>query len=136
MRRWIIVFLMVVLPNQFLWAAAAQYCGHESSNAQVSQAAATNHYGHHEHQHQAALADSQDSGGFAHTDCVSCHLAHCTSVPTVFGVHASAVQAQEVVYREPHYLSGTPSGPERPQRPASPFAVRFGSGHATAPFIS
>jgi hypothetical protein len=76
MRRWLTIFLLVLIPLQLSWAAAASYCQHESG-------AAAKHFGHHEHQHNAA--DGKDAfpdpakttGG--DPDCASCH-AGCASV--------------------------------------------------------
>ena len=46
MRRWFTIFLLILLPFQFTWAAAAVYCQHEKS-------ATARHIGHHEHEHKA-----------------------------------------------------------------------------------
>jgi hypothetical protein len=121
MRRCIIVFLMVLLPFQYVWAAAAQYCGHE---VPVS----SGHFGHHEHKHVASDADSQDGSQLADADCMSCHFAHCTSVPVAFAIEGTALVEQNAGYDQPYALSRVPSGLERPQRSSSPLAVRFGSG--------
>ncbi len=74
MRRWLIIALLLVLPLQFAWAAAAAYCGHEEAPAKT-------HVGHHAHEHQA---DQSDSGAdkqyakagklVADNDCGYCHL--------------------------------------------------------------
>lgn len=45
MRRWFFVFLLVLMPLQFSWAALAAYCEHESG-------AQAQHLGHHEHEHE------------------------------------------------------------------------------------
>jgi hypothetical protein len=80
MRRWLAVFLLVLLPLQFSWAAAASYCQHE-------QDARTQHVGHHEHQHAASSppADIGSDDGVAddagrlsatgnHPDCGYCNF--------------------------------------------------------------
>jgi len=76
MRRWLTIFLLVLLPMQFVWASAASYCQHEQ-NVKAA------HVGHHEHQHddaspaaeQAAADDtSSSSAGINHADCSYCHL--------------------------------------------------------------
>lgn len=41
MRRWLYLFLLVLLPLQSSWAVVAAYCAHE--------ARALTHLGHHEH---------------------------------------------------------------------------------------
>lgn len=57
MRRFIAIFLLMLLPLQFSWAAVGVYCGHESG-------AWAQHLGHHEHAHQHAPAeqDTVDDG--------------------------------------------------------------------------
>lgn len=52
-RRYLILFLVLLLPLQVSWAAVANYCGHEQKTT-------ASHFGHHqdEHQHSATLPDS------------------------------------------------------------------------------
>lgn len=75
MRRLILIVMMLLVPGQWTWAAAASYCEHESGNW---------HFGHHEHQHESsASADTagpvgSDFGGSdpvaaQHLDCEVCH---------------------------------------------------------------
>lgn len=72
MRRFILVFMMLLLPLQWSWAAAASVCAHEAAGA---------HFGHHAHKHAgdaastAADEGSQSEGGLAgnHPDCHACH---------------------------------------------------------------
>ena len=74
MRFWLSIFLMVFLPLQSAWAAAAPYCGHENS-------VPVTHFGHHVHKHHTAdfakdssneLAGVAVSGGID-VDCTPCH---------------------------------------------------------------
>jgi hypothetical protein len=58
MRRWLSILLLVLLPLQLSWAAAAPYCQHEKSPV------ALQHFGHHEHEHE-------DAGGAAAGDSVA-----------------------------------------------------------------
>ncbi|UXH77394.1 cobalt-zinc-cadmium resistance protein [Roseateles amylovorans] len=51
MRRWIHVFLLLVLPLQFSWGVAATYCQHEASPRAA-------HFGHHTHQHRDSGVDA------------------------------------------------------------------------------
>ncbi|MCW5662339.1 MAG: hypothetical protein KIT35_00750 [Piscinibacter sp.] len=76
MRRLFVLFLLVILPFQFAWGAAAAYCAHEK-------AVGAGHFGHHGHQHRvsAAKADADSdgaanrAGGMADDpDCATCHL--------------------------------------------------------------
>ena len=54
MRRWLTVFLLILLPLQLSWAVAATYCAHEADPA-------ARHVGHHEHRHEAGSAGSAGS---------------------------------------------------------------------------
>ena len=45
MRRWFSFLLLVMLPLQLTWVAAATYCQHEKASEAY-------HFGHHEHAHQ------------------------------------------------------------------------------------
>jgi hypothetical protein len=54
MRRWLTLLLLVTLPLQFTWAAAAAYCQHE-------QAPSARHMGHHEHEHPGAPGEHQQA---------------------------------------------------------------------------
>lgn len=75
MRRWLLIFLLVLLPMQLSWAAVASYCQHESG-------AATQHVGHHEHQHEANTEPSNNADphttskavGAVDVDCGTCHV--------------------------------------------------------------
>ena len=53
MKKFLAIFLLVLLPLQFSWAAVAGYCQHEAG-------VTANHPGHHTHDHQAA--DNHESG--------------------------------------------------------------------------
>lgn len=78
MRRWFMLFMLIVLPLQFTSAAAATYCRHESSGL-------AKHFGHHEHRHKAVsdgkpslssmVGDLEKSSAFGDFDCEYCHLA-------------------------------------------------------------
>ncbi|WP_279614229.1 hypothetical protein [Comamonas antarctica] len=80
MRRFLLIFMLCLLPLQWSWAAAARVCEHERAAA---------HFGHHEHQHgagaalesasleSAALESDADASAHAalqpHPDCHTCH---------------------------------------------------------------
>lgn len=63
---------MFALPAQFVWAAAAGYCAHESDPV-------TFHIGHHLHEHRVSSSDAEEPETGkrpvtpAHTDCSYCH---------------------------------------------------------------
>ena len=113
MRRWLVVLMLLVLPVQFVWAAALPYCAHEAA------AAASKHPGHHQHVHQGGndAAKAGDDGGDLganHSDCASCHsgAAATLSLPKA---ELAAAPRDELREQPPSlYRSHTPSGPERP----------------------
>lgn len=123
MRRFVALLLLVLLPLQAVWAAAAPYCQHESD-------ATSPHIGHHQPEHaHATAADAADAanaadalpaqGGDApnpHSDCHTCHggsvLAHEVSPVQVMSATAPPV---------PALAQGLPAPPtERPERPKWP----------------
>ncbi len=113
MRRLLVIFLLVWLPLQSIWAAAAPYCQHE--------AAESSHLGHHTHEHRHASAEdvggdtSRDGSGMDHADCHVCHAAS----PAALSLDASfqrPVSAEGVLDASLTHLTAPPSSrPERPQ---------------------
>ena len=86
MRRWLLIFLVVLLPMQLSWAAVASYCQHESGSATTTQ-----HVGHHEHQHEADAASTStgqtdtsakptSATGAVDVDCGTCHAGCCSAM--------------------------------------------------------
>lgn len=113
MRRLLIVFMLLVVPFQLSWGAAATYCGHES-NPVVS------HFGHHVHQHagidQASKSSSAKLQLGADNDCAVCHLAGIGFAPTPessLSLVLTSVDAE--AGPKPSRASILPSPPERPQ---------------------
>lgn len=114
MRRWLTILLLVMLPFQFTWAAAAAYCQHETSpDAQ--------HIGHHQHEHKdvsdagAAKTDAQDAGKsaklFGDNDCGYCHLSaakpvqvQALEVPALKGPAVQDAPVQPLPTRDPDRL--------------------------------
>lgn len=70
MRRLFAIFLLILLPLQAIWVAAAPYCGHEPATV-------AEHVGHHAHEHDSAQAapdtDGRASAGALDIDCHTCH---------------------------------------------------------------
>jgi len=127
-RRLIIALLFLVVPFQFIWAAAAPYCAHET------QPEASKHFGHHQHKHQggdqsAAASDTSNDGSVAaHADCGSCHLGASASFPAPVGALAQVPRDGVAKYELPFYRSHTPRGLERPDINQHTAAARSGSG--------
>lgn len=120
MRRWLAIFLLVLLPAQMGWAAVAAYCGH-------AQGAGSEHVGHHDHgahghastTAQAAADDASGAGTdgpyAADADCGHCH-GQCAGallpVPTAaLGRLAGRLMVPLAAPRADH----TAAQPERPQ---------------------
>jgi hypothetical protein len=114
MRRWLIVSFMLLMQVQFVWAAAAAYCGHETS------AAASAHFGHHEHRHQGGGIQSTDDAGKGiaslHLDCESCHFGTSANLPSPAITIAELPEFEFRCDCSPRYTSHVTSTPERPDR--------------------
>lgn len=105
MRKCLLIFLLMFLPLHFTWAAAAGYCRHESN---VSPVSLSNHFGHHDHQHQTDDGNKQDKQSSAASsdikikteasdaDCTACH-AGCLSAMTSSPVLGVAVYRSSAV---------------------------------------
>ena len=126
MRRWLVVFMLLVLPLQFAWAAAAPYCAHEATDA------ASKHPGHHQHVHQGGSettkADDSAVGGSGsdHPDCASCHPAAAATLPLV-ALELTRSPGNGVREAPPsRYRSHTPAGPDLPDIAELNPAARFG----------
>jgi hypothetical protein len=105
--------MMLVLPLQLSWAAAATYCQHESSPA-------VSHYGHHVHKHLTksgdAKSESSPSKLLSDDDCTVCHLggAGIVSMPSL-SVPVDVAKADTPRGIIPLLTSSRPDRPERPK---------------------
>ena len=63
MKNSVVLLLMILLPLQTAWGVAALFCQHESSSAQW-------HWGHHEHQADAACQSAAQHNHAADTASV------------------------------------------------------------------
>jgi hypothetical protein len=75
MRRWLLIFLLALLPLQLSWAAASAYCQHERDTQ-------PEHWGHHEsesrgtdrsHSGEGAQKNSSAQPNAVVGDCAACH---------------------------------------------------------------
>ena len=121
MRRWLTVFLLVLLPLQFSWGAAAVYCQHEP-------APESRHFGHHVHEHgdaahqgqQADLKKSADADKSKpaklapDNDCGQCH--HSAFKPVTAVAASLNVPGAQVLrgLSDPAFSSRSPDHPDRP----------------------
>ncbi|HSW04580.1 cation efflux protein, CzcI family [Aquabacterium sp.] len=124
MRRLLFIVLLTILPLQFSWAGVSAYCGHERGSA-------TQHFGHHEHQHHAgpdaASTDKASSASMqADADCGTCQLGASQPVPPTSAALLVPDTEPPCDAHHARYGSHIPPGPERPDREAPSPAVRFG----------
>lgn len=115
MRRVLLMFLLVLLPFQYVWAAAAPYCQHEQTAAQ--------HVGHHEHKHQRSAkagstagepADAGQLSASLDDDCGYCQQS--ASKPILSGVSGLVIAGGLPL--QPRASPALPSrDPDRVERP-------------------
>jgi hypothetical protein len=119
MRRWLTIFLLLLLPLQFSWAAAGRYCLHEKITG-------ASHFGHHEHEHEASTADQAAASTDADTqetvtklfgddDCAYCHLG--AAKPVLSEPAAPAAATGDKAPQGPGVLPIRTRGPDRLERP-------------------
>lgn len=108
MRRWLTIFLLLLLPMQLSWAVGTAYCKHETG-------AAAQHFGHHEHQHKAYAGDSAQKSKVAiDADCGTCHAGCATVILDSTSLPSVLVSADIHLGHQFHSSSPPPSLPERP----------------------
>lgn len=122
-RRFLAIFMLVVLPFQFSWAAAASYCAHESSPDAA-------HFGHHEHQHHAdgsdlepvvadevSSADAPDGNASdgVDPDCGHCHSSSGAMQTLPMTVPAPVSAAPPIAAPDELSAVHAATRPERPQ---------------------
>jgi carbon starvation protein CstA len=109
-KKLILIFLLMLLPLQFSWAAAAVYCQHEQEQT-------THHFGHHSHQHEAKADPSDDNADHSakvHDDCGYCHLS-CQASFVMASFDIAAPDGWTYLELYPiSYSSHLPDGPKRP----------------------
>jgi len=117
-RRLVTLFLALLLPLQFAWGAAAAYCGHET-NAQAAQ-----HFGHHQHVHQAEAGQSSEAkkavdGKLAYdNDCGACHASATVLIAPTLGELSVPLPASSLAFAVvPSPSSALARAPDRPQWP-------------------
>ncbi len=122
MRRWLVLFLLVLLPLQFTWSAAAAYCEHESEHESTRQA---QHFGHHVHAHGDAAGDASHAKKPAgadkakgkltvDSDCGNCHLSAAKPVPATTMSLAGPATRLPRAGADKRFSTRAPDHPERP----------------------
>ena len=118
MRRWLALFLLILMPLQLSWGAVAPYCQHESSSA-------ARHFGHHAHPHGDALKQLQGKKPAAaekaklgslspDPDCSYCHLNVVKPVATF--VLPPVAQGAQTLSEDVEQIFST-RAPDHPERP-------------------
>jgi hypothetical protein len=77
MKSFFAILLLVLLPLNAAFAAAAGYCQHQQETAQAA------HFGHHAHQHDSAADKADNSGAQIDPDCGFCHLSFSSFIPAL-----------------------------------------------------
>jgi len=117
MRRLVLVFLLLLMPVQWTWAAAAAYCGHESRSA-------GGHVGHHQHDHvggqkagkSGQAADSGQVQADVDGDCDYCHLGASHWLLAAFSPAPPPALTNWPTVQPRIDTDFLSSGPERPDR--------------------
>lgn len=114
MRRWLVVFLLALLPLQLSWAAVAAYCQHEKAPSQAE------HFGHHEHEHHdqgaAQAQDAKKAPSAVDNDCGTCHLGHAQTLLSDAPAMAPPALPPRVARHDALPGSHVPALPDRPDR--------------------
>lgn len=114
MRRVLAFLILLIVPLQMSYAAAAAYCEHESRPAQGG------HLGHHAHQHQESPAGKSKIPGKLHPDCAQCHFVYLSVVAADCGPCLVSDPRDGMRATEPHLVfSLSLDTPDRPPALAS-----------------
>lgn len=118
MRRWFLIFLLVLLPFQFSWASASAYCQHERDTQ-------PEHWGHHEsetrgtdrsHSGEGAQKDTSTQPNAVVGDCAVCHFGHAQHTDSLAAPVESAARAAQALRGMPaeRFASHISDVPVRP----------------------
>lgn len=109
MRRIFILAILLLMSVQVSWAAVSNYCQHETG-------AATQHIGHHEHEHHEGEEKSKGAPySVIDDDCASCQLGGMGIMPMSASTLPFGVILSQSVFVPSSFLSS--QGSERPERP-------------------
>ena len=114
MTRYLAIFLLVLLPLQFSWAAMAGYCQHETG-------VTATHPGHHTHDqssvdHQESSKNSPQSTGMDH-DCATCHMGCAAALVNDLNTTTAAVSDDHPLHPQVIVSQLSRERPERPNWP-------------------
>lgn len=119
-KKFLLIFLLFVVPLQYSWAAAAAYCTHEDRQG--------GHFGHHVHQHQETAVDastsaatgeakSKDMSGKAgkqHHDCSVCQFSTQAALPALMPALLTGLPVSHTASEAGVYTSHIPDHPAVP----------------------
>ena len=108
MRRFLALLLLVMLPLNAAFAAAAGYCQHQKESQQAA------HFGHHTHHHDRAVDKVGDSGAQTDLDCGFCHLSFSSFVPAISPILGDDRPAQLIAPPVAEFHSATVDPFDRP----------------------
>ncbi|MDQ0035389.1 hypothetical protein J2W30_003154 [Variovorax boronicumulans] len=121
MRRWLLIFLLLLFPFQLSWAVSAAYCQHERDTQ-------PEHWGHHQDEpnnntdrtHNAGGAkqdtSTQPNGAVGH--CIVSHFGAAQHVDMAAGDAVGALLLPQVLHAktEDRFISHVSEVPVRPAR--------------------
>jgi cytochrome c553 len=121
MRRWLLIFLLLLLPFQLSWASASAYCQHERDTQ-------SQHWGHHEHETRGTDRSHSGEGAQKNSstqpnavvgDCAVCHGGYAQHVDaaTEHALDAPPVRQSLRIMPAEHFVSHISDVPVRPARP-------------------
>ncbi|KQO14286.1 hypothetical protein ASF16_18690 [Acidovorax sp. Leaf78] len=123
MRRLLLVFLLLFMPLQSIWAAASPYCKHET-------APQASHFGHHAHDHHgdgpaaqaqpSAASETPDhkalaTAATADMDCHACHGVGSGMALSASGQAIVVAVAAPAALVAPAWVHPPLTRPERPK---------------------
>ena len=107
-KKILLILLMVLLPVQFAWSAAAVYCQHEKGGSL--------HFGHHTHEHkdkaEQKIGDSKLTK--ADNDCEYCHLFYHPYLTNEVLRLAPSENVDHAALTHTSYSSHIPNRPPKP----------------------
>jgi len=113
MKKYLVIFLLVLLPLQFSWASVASYCQHETD-------VATKHPGHHTHDHASTdhpEATKNAAQSVVDHDCATCHMSCAAALTSDLSTTAVAASDHHSLHLQGIASQLSRERPERPQWP-------------------
>lgn len=112
MKRFVAILILLIMPLQVVFAAAAEYC-------EVEKPGSGQHFGHHAH---ATDSDQSDTGGkdgkskTGDSNCGFCHLGCAQGQVSAFALPLSSVGHVKTTVEVLVPSDNSPPGLDRPPR--------------------